>query len=168
MSQATVAKDMEERGFSFQQPTVGKIERGERDLKVDEFIAIAELLGVDPLLLVDRGEPQSAADMGLLRTATAGMARCRRQIAELEEQHEEYRAMAAEAVERLGGKEDAQGRYVWRAADGSYAVHIPDGAPLPPEAVTRPLTTKEERRERAKANLRAHFGQNASDENADG
>ena len=159
---------MVERDFSFQQPMVGKVERGERDLKVAEFIAIAEILGVDPTLLLDRGEAKTAADMSLLRTATAGMARCERQMAELQDQKEQYRVMAAEAVQRLGGTEDAEGRYVWRAADGSYAVHVPEGAPLRPESVTRPPTTKEERRERAKTKLRADFGQNASDENSNG
>jgi transcriptional regulator with XRE-family HTH domain len=155
ISQATLAKDMVERGFSFQQPMIGKIERGERELRIRELVTLSEILGVELALLLDRGEVQTAAAMAQLRTATAGMARCDRQIAELKDQKEQYRAMAAEAVERLGGTEDDEGRYVWEAPDGSRAMHIPEGAPLLPESVTRPPTTKEERRERAIANLRA-------------
>jgi hypothetical protein len=77
--------------------------------------------------------------------------------------------MAAEAARQLGATRDEYGRWHWQAADGSRGMLIPEGAPLPPEAVTRPPTTKEERRERAIANFEAHAAaQNANNANSDG
>ena len=120
------------------------------------------MLDVDVALLLDNPEAKAVAAMAQLRTATTGIARCDGEIAEAKDQKRQYEALAAEAARGLGATQDAEGRYIWRARDGSYVVHIPDSAPLLSESVTRPPTTKEERRERALAALQADAADQAN------
>ena len=46
LSQAELAQELAERGLPFQQPTILKVEKGTRPLKVDEAVIIAEILNL--------------------------------------------------------------------------------------------------------------------------
>jgi DNA-binding XRE family transcriptional regulator len=48
MSQTELARQLNDRGLSFHQQTVQRIEKGERPLRLNEAHAIAEILGSDP------------------------------------------------------------------------------------------------------------------------
>ena len=64
LSQAELAEHMEYRGFkNFYPSTIAKIEAGDRDLKMDEGLALADLLGIEPgafLVARDEGELESS------------------------------------------------------------------------------------------------------------
>jgi transcriptional regulator with XRE-family HTH domain len=49
MSQTELARQLNDRGLSFHQQTVQRIEKGERPLRLNEAHAIAEILGSDPV-----------------------------------------------------------------------------------------------------------------------
>lgn len=66
LSQADLATALAVRGFPFQQPTVLKVERGSRPLKLDEAYAIAEVLGIDPANLTRHGSKVTAAQGAVL------------------------------------------------------------------------------------------------------
>ena len=58
MTQAQLADALEPQGFSFQQQTILKIEKGDRPLKFTEALAISHVLGIPPgALLVDPESP---------------------------------------------------------------------------------------------------------------
>lgn len=50
-SQEALAAEMTHRGFPMSQPTIGKIERGDRKVTLGEALAFADTLGIDPLAL---------------------------------------------------------------------------------------------------------------------
>jgi transcriptional regulator with XRE-family HTH domain len=101
MAQADLANRLSARGLPFQQPTVLKVEKGVRPLKAEEVAAIADVLGVGVALLLDDPEAKTTAALAQLHTATTGIARCDRQIAELEEEKRRYQAMEREAAASL-------------------------------------------------------------------
>lgn len=55
LSQAEFAERLTKLGYRFHQTQVAKIERGERAVRVNEWIAIAEALGVMPMALMAGG-----------------------------------------------------------------------------------------------------------------
>lgn len=55
LSQQDIAQRLTDLGFRFHQTQVAKIERGERAVRVNEWIAIAEALGVMPMALMAGG-----------------------------------------------------------------------------------------------------------------
>ena len=99
LSQADLAKLLTERGFSFQQPMVGKVERGERPLKADELVAIAEILDVKPAALLE--ESEFVAAVSQLRNTSAQIGVRRSQIAAIEAEIQRYETLMDEAELRL-------------------------------------------------------------------
>lgn len=55
LTQADLARKLESLGFKFHQTQVAKVERGERPLRVNEWIGFGEALGVAPEALLDAG-----------------------------------------------------------------------------------------------------------------
>ena len=81
LSQTDLADMLAARGFSFQQPMVGKVERGERPLKADELAVIAQILSVRASdLLEDSPVAEAAAAAAQWRNAEAEIAIHRHQI----------------------------------------------------------------------------------------
>jgi len=56
MRQIDLSTALEEYGIEINQSAIGKIERGERNLNVQELAAIAEILGVSVEWIVKGGE----------------------------------------------------------------------------------------------------------------
>jgi transcriptional regulator with XRE-family HTH domain len=77
------------------QPAVSRIERGERRLNAWELYALAELLGVEPGLILGREEPSAA----LLRVAGAGEGAVREALSTFEMVVREV--LGARALEEL-------------------------------------------------------------------
>lgn len=84
MSQADLAAHLQQRGFAFHQQGVGKLETGERPLRLEEAHAIGEILGVDPATLTQLSqiEDRDTAFKQLLR-AEENVARLERQVTDL-------------------------------------------------------------------------------------
>ncbi|MFE5189219.1 helix-turn-helix domain-containing protein [Streptomyces sp. NPDC056628] len=55
LSQADLAERLTKLGYRFHQTQVAKVERGERAVRVNEWIAIAEALGIQPMALMAGG-----------------------------------------------------------------------------------------------------------------
>jgi transcriptional regulator with XRE-family HTH domain len=158
LSQADLAHQLTERGFPFQQQTILKVEKGIRPLKLEEAQEIAEILRTNTAQLSEHWQNgEIAAALAQLRNATDRTVTRRRQIAELEDENSRDAALMREAERHLveaGATQDDEGRWHWKAADGSHGMHIPEGAPLPPKAL-QPSRSREERRQRALAALEA-------------
>jgi transcriptional regulator with XRE-family HTH domain len=103
LSQADLAALLTERGFSFQQPMVGKVERGERPLKADELVAIAEILDVKPAALLEEfsTETDFGAAMAQLRNASARIEVHRHEIKLIEEEIKRHETLTRDAERRL-------------------------------------------------------------------
>lgn len=117
MSQAELAHQLTERGFSFQQPTVLKVEKGTRPLKVDELAAIAEVLQINPGSLLEQVDERLAA-LDQLRAADAAIARYNRE----RDQHRQ-------AVERLDQEIAKNERLRQEAAKQLVATFTAEGRP---------------------------------------
>jgi transcriptional regulator with XRE-family HTH domain len=116
MSQAELAHQLTERGFSFQQPTVLKVEKGTRPLKVDELAAVAEVLRISPGSLFEQAD-ERLAPLDQLRAADAAIARCSRErerhsqeIERLNAEIAENKRLRQEAAEQLVTTFTAEGR----------------------------------------------------------
>ena len=146
LSQADLAGMLAARGFSFQQPMIGKVERGERPLKADELAVIAQILSVRASdLLEDSPVAEAAAAAAQWRNAEAEIAIHRHQIQVHERaiEHLEGLKRAAEASLEASGVavKDGDGRWHWWAQAGDRKpVLIPaDGGNITsdPEAFRR-------------------------------
>jgi transcriptional regulator with XRE-family HTH domain len=81
LTQAGLARKMTDLGFSWHPTTVARVEAGERDISLDEAVALADLLGI-PLVDLLRGErtallEQIATVQKRLAQAAADLARAR-------------------------------------------------------------------------------------------
>lgn len=72
MAQQEVAQAMVARGFSWLQTTTAKTEAGQRPFRVNEFVALCSVLGVDPAVLISEvqssGDASTAEAMAEVRT----------------------------------------------------------------------------------------------------
>ena len=118
LSQAQLAKILSDRGIPMYPTTVAKIEAGERNAKIDEICAIADLfeVGVDTLLgrtadpAADRaftfntlaGELEAASQLGQIQT---NLMMCAIDLERfvLDEDEESLRATTIAIAENLGG-----------------------------------------------------------------
>lgn len=103
LTQTDVAKAMSKQGFSFHQPTVQRIESGERPIRLDEARAIAEILHSDVGVMVTGiGQAQAlnlANELTRAREALKDAMRKRRNVSiEL--------ALAMDEAENEGGIDD--------------------------------------------------------------
>jgi transcriptional regulator with XRE-family HTH domain len=64
MNQTALIAELKRRGFDYEQPTISRIERGERELSVSELFAFALVLGVSPLALVTPEDPDDIVELG--------------------------------------------------------------------------------------------------------
>lgn len=62
LTQTDVARFMADKGFAWHQPTVQRVEAGEREVRASELVALAELYGqsVSGLLRIDGAVPVTA------------------------------------------------------------------------------------------------------------
>jgi transcriptional regulator with XRE-family HTH domain len=58
MNQGELAAELAKRGFHYEQTTISRIERGERELSVSELFAFAAALGVSPIALLLPTNPE--------------------------------------------------------------------------------------------------------------
>lgn len=56
LTQTELAERLSELGFAFQQPTILKVEHGKRGLRMDEALAVAEILHIEVSLLWGQGD----------------------------------------------------------------------------------------------------------------
>jgi transcriptional regulator with XRE-family HTH domain len=128
LSQADLAGMLAARGFSFQQPMIGKVERGERPLKADELAVIAQILSVRASdLLEDSPVGQAAAAATQWRNADAEIAIHRHQIQVHERAIEHVEGLKREAEASL----EASGVAVKTATAGGTGGHRrATGSPL--------------------------------------
>jgi transcriptional regulator with XRE-family HTH domain len=64
MNQAKLAAELAARGFPYEQTTLSRIERGERELRVSELFAFAAALGVSPIALLLPTDPADDIEVG--------------------------------------------------------------------------------------------------------
>jgi transcriptional regulator with XRE-family HTH domain len=117
VSQAELARQLSERGFSFQQPTVLKVEKGSRPLKADELAAIAEILHIAPGSLFEQVDERLAA-LDQLRAAEAAITR-------LDRERDQYR----QTIERLDQEIAENERLKQQAAEQLIATFTAEGRP---------------------------------------
>jgi transcriptional regulator with XRE-family HTH domain len=138
-SQADLADQLAARGLPFGQPTVLKVEKGARPLKLEEACAIAETLGVSLAALSQYVDNEQAAEavaqIQRSNLTIAGGIRAiedqHKRIEELHQLMERFRAVKRDAEQRLrdaGGHQDDEGRWWWQ------------GKPLPLDATVTPAT----------------------------
>jgi transcriptional regulator with XRE-family HTH domain len=108
-SQAQLAHELALRDLPFQQQIIANVEKGIRPLKFDEAVAIAEILGVPVIALgsYSAENPEIAAAVAQLNSATADRSMRRRQIAELEEQIRQDEERMRDARRRLEELEES-------------------------------------------------------------
>jgi transcriptional regulator with XRE-family HTH domain len=75
LSQQAIADAMVSRGFAnWSQPTVVRVEGGERPLRIAELVALSSLLGVDPAAVVSAPADETrAASLELLTNRSAAL-----------------------------------------------------------------------------------------------
>src|SRR5215217_1703109 len=88
LSQADLATQLEARGLPFQQPTILKVEKGSRPLKLEEAYAIAQILRVNVASLSQHIDNETA------EWAVAQLERCNLLIAQTERGIQEARKRA--------------------------------------------------------------------------
>jgi transcriptional regulator with XRE-family HTH domain len=112
MSQAEMARFLQDQGFPFQQPTILKVEKGSRPLKFEEAEAIAHILGIDTMLLSlpDNGSTEVARHD--LQNAMQQVARAETRIAELERELSSWRT---ELESAQWAKQNAEARLAGEA-----------------------------------------------------
>lgn len=96
LSQETVAQRMRERGHSFQQQTILKIEKGDRPLRLAEAVQLVDVLGVEIRELFDEWDFALLAAGRRLDSAISQLAV---QIHGLEELHQDLRRAVAHVDE---------------------------------------------------------------------
>jgi transcriptional regulator with XRE-family HTH domain len=103
LSQGQLAQRMTDAGFSMHQTTIGKIELNERDVSVNEAVALASVLGVALAdLLADPELDAEAADLQAeLQRVTTQRMELERERAGLRAQVADAEALAATAKVRL-------------------------------------------------------------------
>jgi transcriptional regulator with XRE-family HTH domain len=127
-SQADLADRLSARGLSFQQPTILKVEKGSRPLKLEEACAIAEELEVTVASLSQLIDDEQAGEaLAQIQRSNLIIARTERGIREMHEKAqqnerdtrawlEKATAVLREAEQRFkdaGGIQDAEGRWWW-------------------------------------------------------
>jgi transcriptional regulator with XRE-family HTH domain len=115
MSQADLARELTARGYSFQHQGILKIEKGVRPLKAEEFIAVAEVLHVNPGMLSD-APAEAAFAATQLHNAMAALTEIQQQMIELERDRGRYERLRQEAEDRLlatGATKNAKGQWWW-------------------------------------------------------
>jgi transcriptional regulator with XRE-family HTH domain len=133
LSQVELAQEMAERGFSFGQTTVVKVEQGTRPLKLEEAQAIAELLGVPlPVLISHVWNPElpklsEAAEQ--LHSALEGIQIRLRRKERLDQEIAQQRRWQRDAERRLaeyGARQDEDGNWSapWIFVHGA-ATYVP-------------------------------------------
>jgi transcriptional regulator with XRE-family HTH domain len=108
MTQGELAEQLSQRGLSFQQQGILKVERGSRPLRVDELLIIAEVLEVDQESLTRQMDERLAA-LEQLSTAETAAARC---DAERRQHQEEVNRLTAEIADHEQRRQDAAKRLV--------------------------------------------------------
>jgi transcriptional regulator with XRE-family HTH domain len=123
MSQADLASQLTERGLSFQQPTVLKVERGSRPLKFEEACAIAAILEISLTSLAQYFDNEKVGDALaqiersnlLIRRWENGIEEIHAQTRQKEQDaRERMTAVKREAEQQLrdaGGFQDDEGRW---------------------------------------------------------
>ena len=135
MSQAQLAQELASRRFPWVQQTAVRVESGSQPLKLEEAVAIAEILGVDMAKLY--GSPRNAqrdAAALQLQISSANIARLRRQKAEIDRNLEDELTRKHDAERTVGetdAVQDADGNWMWFAEDG-YARILPIEGGKPP------------------------------------
>jgi transcriptional regulator with XRE-family HTH domain len=138
-SQADLADRLSSRGLSFQQPTILKVEKGSRPLKLEEACAIAEELEVTVASLSQLIDDEQAGEaLAQIQRSNLIIARTERGIQEMREKAqqnerdtrawlEKAAAVLREAEQRFkdaGGIQDAEGRWWWHgqqvSVDGEH------------------------------------------------
>jgi len=115
MSQADLARELTARGYTFQHQGILKIEKGVRPLKAEEFIAVAEVLHVNPGVLSD-APAEAAFALTQLHNAMAALTEIQQQMVELERDRGRYLRLRQEAEDRLlatGATKNAKGQWWW-------------------------------------------------------
>jgi transcriptional regulator with XRE-family HTH domain len=98
-SQAEVARRMRPYGYSWVQSTVGRIESGERPLRLNELVHVAAMFGVSPLqLLVPNVTPARLEED--IRASEDGRSQVAKQLAEAKAELDNASAHRAGAEER--------------------------------------------------------------------
>jgi transcriptional regulator with XRE-family HTH domain len=97
-SQAELADRLKRHGVNWHQTTVAKVEAGERPVRLNEVIALAEVLNVPPVSLIEPGGPTTAD----LAAAEAKVLRARASI----ERAEQVLAAAREMYDRVVAERD--------------------------------------------------------------
>jgi transcriptional regulator with XRE-family HTH domain len=112
MSQAEMARVLQDQGFPFQQPTILKVEKGTRPLKFEEAEAIAHILGMETMFLSlpDNGSTDVARHD--LQHAMEQIARAETRIAELERELSSWRT---EMESAQWAKQNAEARLAGEA-----------------------------------------------------
>jgi hypothetical protein len=138
MSQADLASQLTERGLSFQQPTVLKVERGSRPLKFEEACAIADILEVSLASLAQYIDDEKAGDAwGQIQRSNLLIRRWEDGIEKIHEKAKQDETDARTVIERMaaakreaeqqlrdaGGFQDDEGRWWWHADGGDVMLH---------------------------------------------
>jgi transcriptional regulator with XRE-family HTH domain len=102
-SQAQLAHELALRGLPFQQQIIANVEKGIRPLKLEEAVAIGEILGVSVTALYEEHSESEdiAAAAAQLDKAVTARAMHVRQIAELEEEIKQADLLIRDAQRRL-------------------------------------------------------------------
>jgi transcriptional regulator with XRE-family HTH domain len=123
MSQAQLAHGLTERGYSWVQQTVVRVENGSQPLKLEEAVAVGKVLGVDVSVLFQSAENEEiAAAVADLRASIEALVHGRRRLAELEDEVRHFEGLQREAERRLasaGAWRHEDGSWHWRDEDGS-------------------------------------------------
>jgi transcriptional regulator with XRE-family HTH domain len=125
ISQADLADALSQRGLSFQQPTILKVERGSRPLKFEEAHTIADILKITPSQLSDyTDDAERAAAIAQITAAARNIAEREKEITNLQVQNlfeDDDRYTGMERLAATGAVQDDDGTWHWRNNDGSVS-----------------------------------------------
>jgi transcriptional regulator with XRE-family HTH domain len=130
IAQADLARLLTERGLSFQQPTILKVEKGTRPLKFEEACAIADILEVGLASLAQYVDNEKVGEaLAQIERSNLLIRRWENGIEEIHAQARQKEEAAREVLERMaavkreaeqqlrdaGGFQDDEGRWWWHA-----------------------------------------------------
>lgn len=118
ISQQAIADAMTFRGFDFHQPTVGKIERGERRVTIGEAFALADVFGMDLELFLG---VHSSPDMSTMLRSHQGLADAMRLLEEAVERYASRREWFLTEFEQLEASIESASESSARRAAETYA-----------------------------------------------
>jgi transcriptional regulator with XRE-family HTH domain len=102
VSQTQLATVLSTLGMPFHQQAIVRVERGQRPLRLEEALAVAENLGIDmALLLYDTSDAEKLALEEQIQDLLGGIADEREVIAECERKIKHYETQVQRAQERL-------------------------------------------------------------------